>query len=269
MLFRSRAAVNASAGAAALAPDTSGNDNSSSDLASRAADGLLINGSTNNGASSPFAQAAAFGNNRRGRALYNGGFAIVSDNSALNARPYSLTGQDTPNPSYNRVTTGFNFGGPLRIPKLVRNGPNFFFGYQRTQNRNASVQSGLMPTDAQRRGDLSQTSTPIIDPLTGTPFAGNQIPLNRISPQAAALLNLYPSPNFQSTRYNYQTALVGTMHQDSMQVRLNRSLNARNQIAGDFAMQRTASDDPNLMRFLDTNRTLGLNSSVKIGRAHV
>src|SRR5947208_9171191 len=32
-----------------------------------AADGLLINGSVNNGAASPFAQMAAFGNNRRGQ----------------------------------------------------------------------------------------------------------------------------------------------------------------------------------------------------------
>src|SRR5690348_15412521 len=38
----------------------------------RAADGFLINGSTNNGAASPFAQLAAFGNDRRrGRGLYN------------------------------------------------------------------------------------------------------------------------------------------------------------------------------------------------------
>jgi len=35
-------------------------------LSQRAADGLLINGSVNNGASSPFAQLQAFGNNRRG-----------------------------------------------------------------------------------------------------------------------------------------------------------------------------------------------------------
>ena len=34
------------------------------DLSQRAADGFLINGSMNNGAASPFAQAATFGNNR-------------------------------------------------------------------------------------------------------------------------------------------------------------------------------------------------------------
>src|ERR1700682_3447146 len=43
------------------------------DLAQRAADGFLINGTANNGASSPFGLAAAFGNNRTGpKSLYNG-----------------------------------------------------------------------------------------------------------------------------------------------------------------------------------------------------
>src|SRR5579862_9843458 len=44
------------------------------ELSRRAADGLLINGSMMNGASSPFAQSFAFGNKRNGLGgLYNGG----------------------------------------------------------------------------------------------------------------------------------------------------------------------------------------------------
>src|SRR5207253_1679951 len=71
------------------------------DLNQRAADGLLINGTVNNGAASPFAQLAAFGNNRRGgRPLYTGSAGIIIDNSSLDARAYSLTGQNTPKPSY-------------------------------------------------------------------------------------------------------------------------------------------------------------------------
>src|SRR5262249_39542617 len=45
-------------------------------------DGFLINGSVNNGANTPFAQNAAFGNNRRGiRSLYNGNIGANLDNS--------------------------------------------------------------------------------------------------------------------------------------------------------------------------------------------
>src|SRR6185312_3324672 len=108
------------------------------DLSRRAADGFLINGSINNGAASPFSQAAAFGNRRTGgRSLYNGGIGITFDNSALNARPFSLTGQDTPKAAYNRMTGLLALGGPLRIPHLLQNGPNVFVGYQWTRNRNA------------------------------------------------------------------------------------------------------------------------------------
>ena len=47
-------------------PPAAPDDAASVELARRAADGLLINGSVNNGAFSPFAQLPAFGNNRRG-----------------------------------------------------------------------------------------------------------------------------------------------------------------------------------------------------------
>ncbi|HYV30140.1 MAG TPA: carboxypeptidase-like regulatory domain-containing protein, partial [Candidatus Binatia bacterium] len=51
---------------------------SQDELNQRAADGLLINGSVNNGAASPFGQSAGFGNNRRGvRPLYTGGIGVI------------------------------------------------------------------------------------------------------------------------------------------------------------------------------------------------
>src|SRR6185436_7087233 len=68
-----RTQVNASKAAAAEAvqannPQPSGAfaNLSAEDLNQRAADGLLINGSVNNGAASPFAQLPGFGNNRNG-----------------------------------------------------------------------------------------------------------------------------------------------------------------------------------------------------------
>ena len=58
----------------------------------------------------------AFGNGRRNpRMRYNGNLAIIEDNSALNARPYSLTGQDTPKPSTQNARITAMFGGPSRF----------------------------------------------------------------------------------------------------------------------------------------------------------
>jgi len=235
-------------------------------LSQRAADGFLINGSVNNGASSPFAQLQAFGNNRRGlRSLYNGSLGFSLRNSALDARTYSLTGQDTPKPGYNQMQGMAAFGGPLKIPGLIhRNGPQFTVNYQWVYNRNPSTQggTGLVPTAAQRAGDFSASPVPIIDPRSGTPFVGNVIPASLFSRQALALLRFYPLPNFNSAaRYNYQIPLVGNVHQDNLQARMNKQVK-RDQLSGTFGMQSTRSDNTNLFGFLDTARTLGANAQL-------
>jgi hypothetical protein len=231
------------------------------DLNQRAADGFLINGSSNNGAASPFAQAGAFGNNRYGgRRLYNGQLGITLDNSALDARAYSLAGQDTAKPGYNRMTGLLYLGGPLQIPKLMKNGPNFFVAYQWTRNNNASTASALMPTEAQRNGILT---TPVLDPTTGAAFAGNVIPQNRISPQARSLLNLYPLPNFQgNSQYNYQIPIVSPTHQDALQSRLMKNLDMKNQVYGTFAFQDTRTDTPSVFGFQDKSGILGINTGI-------
>jgi hypothetical protein len=245
---------------------------SQEDLNQRAADGLLINGTVNNGAASPFAQLAAFGNNRRGgRPLYTGGAGIIIDSSSLDARPYSLTGQNTPKPSYNHFTGAFNVGGPLKIPRLKENNaPTFYLGYQRLQNRNANTVTGRMPTAAERSGDFSQTISPlgrpvqVVDPLTGLIFDGNVIPQSRISPQARALLGLFPLPNFtEIARYNYQIPIVDGTHQDSVQGRLSKSMNPKNQILGTLDLQSTRSDNANLFNFRDATRTFGLSAAAQ------
>jgi hypothetical protein len=236
------------------------------EMAQRAEDGLLINGSVNNGASSPFALFPAFGNNRNGsRSLYNGGLGIFVDNSVWDARQFSLTGQDTYKYPYNHFTGTAYFGGPLRIPHLIKNGPNFFVNYTWTRNRNDTNGSALMPTAAQRMGDLSSVITPIVDPLTGAPFAGNIIPLSRISPQAQSLLNLYPLPNFASTgAYNYQVPLAGETHQDSLNSRWNKNIDRKNSLYGNFAFQDTRQSTPNVFGFLDTTDSFGLTTNVNL-----
>jgi trimeric autotransporter adhesin len=241
-----------------------GNQNPA-DLSQRAADGFLISGTANNSASSPTSLKLAFGNNRRGiQSVYNGNIGFIIDNSALDARTYSLSGANTEKPAYNHMQGTFSFGGPLRIPHLVRNGPTFYVGYQVTRNRNVQTQSGLVPTLAERNGDLSQAPGQIYDPAANLPFAGNQIPLDRISPQARSLLKLYPLPNFTgSAQYNYQIPVVGAMHLDSVFGYMSKTIGGllKNQISGTYSFYSTRSDNPTLLAFLDTSRSIGSNLS--------
>jgi len=237
--------------------------------ANGAADGFLINGSVNNGAASPFAQAAAFGNNRRGRgSLFNYQFALVEGNSSLDSRPFALNGQPTIAPSYNNLHLGGTFGGPLRFSKVMRNGPNVFLGFQHADDTNATTTFGSLPTALERDGDFSQShdalgrSLQIINPTTGQPFTGGVIPSSRISPQATALLGLYPLPNVTGTGYNFQSALTTFTRTDQFTSRAAQSINSRNQLIGLFAYQRIKTDQPTLFGFQDSSSTSGVDTSL-------
>ena len=259
--------------------NSAGNNNENSEngqapgdeLNQRADDGLLINGSVLNGAASRFAQAFAFGNYRnRGGGLYNGGLGLIFDNSALDARPFSLSGQNTPKPAYNRITGVATFGGPLRIPHLLgRHAPNFFVAYEWTRYVDDTTQSALVPNAAERGGDFSQVLSAlgqpveIFNPATGLPFSGSKIPPTDISPQAKALLNYYPLPSFSGERqYNYQVPINTDTHQDALQSRFDEYLNPKNQLYGGFAFQSARTATPNLFGFLDTSEVLGINSRI-------
>lgn len=229
--------------------------------------GFLINGSVNNAASSPFSLTPAFGNNRTaGTGLYNGSIGLTVDNSAVDAKPFSLSGFNTPKPAYNNLTGMVTVGGPLKIPHLIRNGPDFFVGYQWTRNRNDNTLSALVPTSLERDGNFSQTlnaagqPVQIFNPATGLPFPGSMVP---VSPQAQALLNLYPMPNVAGNpQYNYQIPIVSNTHQDALESRFEETLNATNQLYGGFALQSTRTATPNLFGFLDTTDILGINSGI-------
>jgi hypothetical protein len=213
--------------------------------AEKAADGFLINGSVNNAATSQYSLAPAFGNQRTGaKGLYNGGIGTIIGNSVFDAKPYSLTGLETPKDAYNRVTVMASLGGPLIIPHLLYHGPNFFVAYQGTRNSDAATESGLVPDAAERAGEL----------------ASGTIPVN---PQAAALLSLYPQPNVAgNSGYNFQTEVLNETHTDALQSRLNKTIGRRDQLYGGFGFRSTRAGSENLFGFLDTTDTLGIDTNV-------
>jgi len=218
----------------------------SPETSQQANDGFLVNGSVNNAATSQFSLAQAFGNTRKGMAgLYTGGLALIFGNSALDARPFSVSGLNSPKQGYNQITGVATFGGPLNIPRLMPRGPNFFVVYRWSRDNTATSDPGLVPTQAQRSGDLS---TGVIDP---------------IDPVAQALLNLYPLPNVAgNSQYNYQVPVLSHSHQDAMQLRMDKSVSHKDQVYGQFAFQSIRANTTNLFGFVDTTDTLGLDSKI-------
>ena len=147
--------------------------------------------------------------------------------SALNSAPRQLrsevAGVEPKNANHNY---SFTTQVPIRIPGIYKDTNNrttLQISYSGRTGTNPFDQYATVPTDAMRLGDFSSVSTPVIDPLTGQPFQGNQIPLERISPQALALLQYYPAPTLDGTTRNYHRATTNFSRQNQVQLRLNHN----------------------------------------------
>ena len=80
------------------------------------------------------------------------------------------------------------------------------FSWEWQRQRNGATSTALVPTPAERAGDFSASSTPVVDPLSKVPFPNNRIPPNRIDPVGLGLVNLYPMPNNADPSRNYVNA---------------------------------------------------------------
>jgi trimeric autotransporter adhesin len=223
-----------------------------------AAEGMLINGSLNNGASTPFALPRGIGNNRpRLPSVRTYAFGIQLGNSAWDAAPFSLSGSRSVKPNYTDTQVLGTLEGQFRLP-LLRNPITLTVGYQGSSATTANVQFARVPTDLERAGDFSQTldaagqPVRIVDPSTDQPFSGSAIDRQRISPQALALLNYYPHADAAgSGQFNYQAPLLTGTRQDSIRSQVAYRVNTRHQITGGGSYQRTAADTTTLFRFQD------------------
>ena len=137
-----------------------------------------------------------FGGRGRGANQIRGSVYQSMDSSVLDTAPFALNGQPTVKPDYFQQRLGATLGGPLVIPHIVNSPRTFFFvNYTGNHSRNPYDAYSTVPTVAERAGDLSAIPGAVIDPVTGAPFANNQIPAARLDPAAQKLLALFPSPN--------------------------------------------------------------------------
>ncbi len=129
-------------------------------------------------------------------------------NDKMDARGFFPTSK----PKLRQNQFGGTVGGPVYIPKLYKGKDRTFFfsNYEGLRIRQEQFGSYIVPTDAQRNGDLSRTFSgapftgTIIDPGSGLPFAGNIVPANRITSQAKNLIGFLPQENKPGSLFNYQ-----------------------------------------------------------------
>jgi hypothetical protein len=162
--------------------------------------------------------------------------------SGLNAEQYSLNGFPSANPAYQQNNFGALLGGPLKIPHVVNDSNTFyFFNWTGARSTTPFSAYATVPTAAERAGDFSQLPTPIIDPATGQPFAGNIIPSNRITGASAALLNYFPLPNQPASNLgqNYHAVYTGANDSDQINLRLIHNFGSNSSGPGGIGMMMT------------------------------
>lgn len=162
--------------------------------------------------------AAEYGNNggaiinivtKGGGRDYRGTAYYFVRNESLNASPFFINKAALPKPLYRHKIPGFNFGGPLPLPRFgeggrssIRNKAFFFISMEKPHTITPTDPVTVtVPTALERVGNFSQSrlangQTPVIlDPLTGAQFTGNIIPPGRINRSMQNLLNFFPLPN--------------------------------------------------------------------------
>jgi outer membrane receptor protein involved in Fe transport len=127
---------------------------------------------------------------------------------------------------------GGTAGGPLTIPGLY-SGKNrtFVFGsYEGYGLTRGLTRQTVVATAQERTGNLGFLSKPIVDPLTGLPFAGNIIPADRISPAARKLLDLMPLPNIAGAaarQNNFVSSPTREDNYDQFMARIDHSISTK------------------------------------------
>ncbi len=142
-------------------------------------------------------------------------------------------------PKLKQNQFGGSLGGPLMRDKL------FAFGYyEGYRNTKGTTQNLLVPTEAQRAGNLGGT---VRDPLTGQPFPGGVIPANRISSISTKLLNDFmPLANTGTNRYIVSPDVVDS--RDQAGGRLDYKLSDKHQMIGRFLWSHTNVATPKVQQ---------------------
>src|ERR1700754_4377043 len=162
--------------------------------------------------------AAEYGNNggaminivtKGGGSEYRGTAYYFIRNEALNANNFFSNKAGLPRPLYRFNYWGFNFGGPLPLPRfgegksaLIKHKAFFFFNMEKPHTITPTDPVFVtVPTALERIGNFSQSRNStgvvpvVLDPLTGLQFPGNIIPSQRFNKSTQNLLNYYPLPN--------------------------------------------------------------------------
>ncbi len=189
-------------------------------------------------------------------------------------------------PDFNNTDFGGAIGGPIVRDRLF-----YFFSYHGLRNT-IPVEPGnfvTVPTLKMRDGDFSELLDPshclardaanncaplvIYDPVTGQPFPGNRIPMDRINPVGQRYLKSFPSPTTNAITRNYLTQREKESTYDDFDVKLDFSWSAADQLFFSGSSWNDSFSDPGRIPGFQAGFGAGTSENegytIRLGEAHV
>lgn len=186
---------------------------------------------------------------KSGTRTFHGLLSYFNRNEDYNANNFFRNLNHQPRPRYRYNTITYNVGGPVMIPRIFNEGRKslFFFWNQEFWPTHVTTTGAVtVPTVLERQGDFSQSYNPggqlytITDPFNGgAQFPGNKIPASEMNSSGAALLNIFPLPNFTDTsvskgNYNYVYTVPVDTPLGTQTLRIDYDLTQSNRISGSY-----------------------------------
>lgn len=164
---------------------------------------------------------------------------------------------------------GGNVGGPIKKDKIF-----FFANYSGYYYNTATPPSFLsLPTNAERAGNFSALPVTIYDPTTTTcvgsvctktPFAGNIIPANRISPISNSFQSYLTTAVGTTLQNNYLASLPKSLHNNNVTAKSDLNFSDKNRLSVVFSHSKYTTDYTGNLTPTGTALPLPYNSSAGV-----
>jgi hypothetical protein len=172
---------------------------------------------------------------RSGANTFHGDASLFVRDSMFDAKNFF----DPPGeiPEYNRKQFGGSLGGPI-----IRGKTFFFAAWDGQRQKYGMSAAAVVPSTRNVKGDFSDISAIIRDPLTGLPFPGNVIPQDRLNATGLEIAAFYPAPNGGPN--TVLVSPIGTNDDDVMVLKIDQAFGPKNQLSFRAVHERINYRDP-------------------------
>jgi hypothetical protein len=181
---------------------------------------------------------------KSGTESFHGNLYEYLRNDALDARNFFSIGR----PPLKRNQFGGSLGGPI-----IKGRTHFFVNYEGTRLSEGITDTATVPTLLEKEGNFSQDAVKPINPSTGQPYPGNQIPESSWDPVAKNLLQFYPNPNVGANLYT--SSPVSPLNEDNVLGRFDQNLGSKDNFFATYFYQDGSSTNPFPTGFLGSIAT--------------